>query len=282
VTTSGDIKLLISDVDGTLVPHDKTLSPAAVGAAADLRRAGVGLALTSSRPPRGMRMLIEPLGIELPLAGFNGGLIVDAKLSEIESHPIAPAAVGAALRLLKDSGLDVWIYTDKAWLVTRADGPHVARESWIVQMDPEIAPPSTSGGLGRVFKIVGVSDDFPKVAAVEAAAQRQLDGAASVFRSADHFLDVTDVKATKGCVARSLATRLNLTRAQIASIGDSPNDVSMFAESGLSIAMGNASDEVKASADAVTDSNEHDGFAKAVRRFVLAPAPTEAEDRSPP
>ena len=74
---------------------------------------------------------------------------------------------------------------------------------------------------------------------------------------------------TKGCVALSLARRLNLSRAQIASIGDSPNDVSMFRESGFSIAMGNASDEVKAQASAVTDSNENDGFAKAVRQFVL-------------
>jgi Cof subfamily protein (haloacid dehalogenase superfamily) len=281
VTAPRDIKLLISDVDGTLVPYDKTLSADARAAAADLHRAGVGLALTSSRPPQGMRMLIEPLGLDLPLAGFNGGLIVDTKLNEIESHPIAPAAVEAALRMLKDSGLDVWIYADTGWFVTRADGPHVARESWIVQLDPKIAAPAANGALGRVFKIVGVSDDYPKVAAVEAAVQRQLDGVASVFRSADHFLDVTDLKATKGCVALSLARRLNLSRAQIASIGDSPNDVSMFRESGFSIAMGNASDEVKASADAVTDSNEHDGFAKAVRRFVLSLEPTEAEDRSP-
>jgi len=276
MTQAADIKLLIADVDGTLVPHDKVLTPAATSAAADLRRAGVGLALTSARPPMGMRMLIEPLALELPIAGFNGGLILDAKLRELESHAIAAAVVSEAVQLIKDLGLDLWIYTDTAWFVTNLKGAHVEREAWIIKMDPEAAPPLTDNRLGRVFKIVGVSDDHPKVAAAEAEAQRRLGDRASATRSEPHFLDVTDVMATKGWVVRSLSARLGVAREQIASIGDMPNDVLMFRETGLSIAMGNASDDVKARADAVTDSNEHDGFAKAVRRFVLPRAFAEA------
>ena len=268
MTTARDIRLLLSDVDGTLVTHDKVLTEGARAAAVGLRQAGIGLALTSARPPGGMRMLIAPLDLQLPLAGFNGGLIVDAELKVLESHPIDPKAAREAVRLLGDNGLDIWVYTETAWFVTAQDGPHVAREAWIIKMQPEAAAVADSD-LSRAFKIVGVCDDHAKVAAAEALIQEKLDGAASATRSAPYFLDITHPNATKGFVARSLTRRLGLQPRQVATIGDMPNDVLMFAESGFSIAMGNASDEVKARASAVTDTNEDDGFAKAVHRFLL-------------
>ena len=268
--TACDIKLLLSDVDGTLVTHDKVLTEGARAAAVGLRQAGIGLALTSARPPRGMRMLVEPLDLRLPLAGFNGGLIVDPDFKVLESHPIDPKAAHEAVRLLRDNGLDIWVYTETAWFVTAQDGPHVAREAWIIKTQPEAAA-LADADLARAFKIVGVCDDHAKVAAAEAPIQQKLGDTASATRSEPHFLDITHPKATKGFVVHSLSRRLGLPPGQIATIGDMPNDVLMFAESGFSIAMGNASDAVKARASAVTDTNEDDGFAKAVRRFLLQP-----------
>lgn len=282
MTPARDIKLLLTDVDGTLVTHDKVLTPLARAAAADLRRAGIQVALTSARSPSGMRMLIEPLRLELPLAGFNGGLITDTHLTELESHPIPSAPAEAAIQLLTGAGLDTWIYTDTDWFVTNAEGPHVAREAWIINQEPKLVPPSTDAWPGRIFKIVGVSDDHPRMAAAEEETQSQLNGAASVSRSAPHYLDVTSVEATKGLVVHNLARRLGLAPAQIATIGDMPNDILMFRESGYSIAMGNASDLVKSSADAVTDSNEEEGFAKAVGRILLAAKTSAVEDRRAP
>ena len=81
-----NIKLLLADVDGTLVTQDKTLTEQAVAAARELREAGITLALTSGRPPRGMAMLIAPLKLEGAIAGFNGGVFVNPDLSVIESH----------------------------------------------------------------------------------------------------------------------------------------------------------------------------------------------------
>ena len=102
--------------------------------------------------------------------------------------------------------------------------------------------------------------------------QNTLGQKASAARSQPYYLDVTHPQANKGTVVATLSRLLNIPPAQIATMGDMPNDVLMFRNSGLSIAMGNASDEVKAQANAVTDSNENDGFAKAVRKFVLRPA----------
>jgi Cof subfamily protein (haloacid dehalogenase superfamily) len=272
VSAPRDIRLLLSDVDGTLVTRDKILTEAARAAARELRAAGIALALTSSRPPLGMRMLVEPLDMQLPLAGFNGGVLVNPDMSVIETRAIDPLAAKQLVDLLLKLGVDVWVYTEGDWYVRDADAPHVAREAWILKFDPVVVPAFTIGRLARAIKIVGVSDDPVLLAASEKAANDLMGDSASATRSAAYFLDVTNPQANKGAVVATLAKRLDIAPAQIAVIGDMQNDVLMFRQAGFSIAMGNASDEVKAHASAVTDSNEEDGFAKAVRRFIL-PAP---------
>jgi Cof subfamily protein (haloacid dehalogenase superfamily) len=267
-----DIRLLLTDVDGTLVTNDKILTPAAIAAAQALREAGIALTVTSSRPPYGMRMLVEPLGLSLPMAGCNGGALVNPDLSIIETHLIDRATASKTVDFLTRCGLDVWLYTETQWFVPDAKGPHVEREAWILKSDPVVATAFSDAQLAHAVKIVGVSDDFPKVAQSETQAQLVLGDGVSATRSAAHFLDVTDPLANKGAVVQMLARRLNIATDQIATIGDMPNDVLMFAKSGFSVAMGNASDAVKAKAHAVTDSNQDDGFAKAVHRFILPPA----------
>jgi Cof subfamily protein (haloacid dehalogenase superfamily) len=264
-----DIRLVLSDVDGTLVTKDKVLSQASIAVVRELRAAGVAFAITSSRPPRGLRMYVEPLDLKVPIAGLNGGLYVNPDLSVIESHKLDLATARATVKLMSEQGLGVWVYTQDDWLVRDEAGPHVAREAWILQFDAKIAPDFTEQDLAKAVKIVGVSDDHALVAACETLAMKSLGAKASVARSEAHFLDVTNPQANKGAVVGVLSKLLDIPTDRIATLGDMPNDVSMFRKSGLSIAMGNASDEVKAQANEVTDTNENDGFAKAVRKFIL-------------
>jgi len=270
-TMSGqkDIKLVLADVDGTLVTQDKILTDDAVAAAQQLRDAGIMLALTSGRPPRGMDMLIEPLRLQGAIAGFNGGVLVHPDLTVIESHRLDAAAAKATLQLILDAGLDAWVYTEKEWLIRDAKAPHVARETWTVKFDARVVDAFAGADLADTVKIVGVSDDLDRVAACEKKAQQQLGSKASAARSQPYYLDVTHPLANKGMVVTTLAKLNNIRPDQIATMGDMPNDVLMFRDSGFSIAMGNASDEVKAQASAVTDSNENEGFAKAVRKYIL-------------
>ena len=121
----------------------------------------------------------------------------------------------------------------------------------------------------HVAKIVGVSDDHDLVARCEQEAQRALGAEASATRSQPYYLDVTHPDANKGTTVKTLSEMLSIASDEIATIGDMPNDVLMFHQSGLSIAMGNANADVQAEADMVTDSNEDEGFAKAIERFVL-------------
>jgi Cof subfamily protein (haloacid dehalogenase superfamily) len=270
MTRAGEIGLLVSDVDGTLVTNDQVLTAAALAAARSLAEAGIGLTLTSARPPHGLRMLVKPLGLRLPLAGFNGGLIVDPEFNVLESHPLDPQIAEDGARLLQESGLDVWVYTGTDWVVSAANGPHVAREASIIEMVPN-ARQFRPGDFTQAFKIVGISDDYAKVSATRAQVSARLGKEVSASSSEPHFVDITHPKANKGAVVHALASMLALPVSRIATIGDMPNDVLMFAQSGFSIAMGNASADVKAKASVVTASNEQDGFAAAVHRFILAP-----------
>jgi Cof subfamily protein (haloacid dehalogenase superfamily) len=264
-----EIRLLLADVDGTLVTQDKVLTDQTVAVAHELREAGVTLAITSGRPPRGMSMLIAPLKLQGAIAGFNGGVFVNPDLSVIESHILDFAAAKETLQLILDQGLDAWVYTEKEWLIRDSNAPHVARETWTVKFDAKVVPSFTDAHLADAVKIVGVSDDLDRVAACEKLAQEKLGQKASAARSQPYYLDVTHPKANKGEVVLTLSKLLNIPPEQMATIGDMPNDVLMFRNSGMSIAMGNSSDEVKSQATAVTDSNQNEGFANAVRKFIL-------------
>jgi Cof subfamily protein (haloacid dehalogenase superfamily) len=267
--STSDISLVVADVDGTLLTTDKVLTSRAVDAVKELDAAGVAFAITSGRPPRGMAMLIAPLALRMPIAGFNGGVFVHSDLSVIESHTLDPATAKKAVDLMIDRGLDVWVYTADEWLIRKLDAPHVAREAWTVKFDAKVVPSFAEDHLAHAVKIVGISDDLKLVAACETLAQKALGKMASAARSQPYYLDVTHPQANKGAVVRTLSKLLDIPLAQIVTMGDMPNDVLMFRESGFSIAMGNASDDVKAQASAVTDSNEDEGFANAVHKFVL-------------
>jgi Cof subfamily protein (haloacid dehalogenase superfamily) len=247
------------------------LTEAAKQAVRELDQAGIAFAITSGRPPRGMSMLIDPLALRTPIAGFNGGVLVSPDLSVIESHALDPGVARQAVKLVLDQGLDAWVYTEDEWLVRDKAAPHVAHEAWTVKFDARIVTSFTDAHLAHAVKIVGVSDDLDLVAACEKTVQEALGKTASAARSQPYYLDVTHPQANKGTVVATLSRLLDIPTAQIVTMGDMPNDVLMFRKSGFSIAMGNASDEVKAQASAVTDTNENEGFAKAVRKFVLRP-----------
>jgi Cof subfamily protein (haloacid dehalogenase superfamily) len=262
--------LVLADVDGTLVTEEKILTQRAEAAVKALHRAGIRFAITSGRPPRGMAMLYGPLRLETPIAGFNGGLFVKPDLSILEQKTLEPATARQALQLIHAQGLDAWIYSGNDWLVTKVDAPHVAREAWTVKFDPTQVT-SFDDRLDKVAKIVGISDDHELVKRCEAEAQAALGRRATANRSQPYYLDITHRDANKGAVVDYLSAHLGVPADEIATIGDSPNDVLMFKRSGLSIAMGNASDQVKAQADVTTDSYNDEGFAKAMERFVLEP-----------
>jgi Cof subfamily protein (haloacid dehalogenase superfamily) len=213
-------------------------------------------------------MLLDDLKLDTPIAGFNGGLFVTPRLDIIEQKTLPDDIAAQAIELIRTRGLDVWVYRGNDWLIANPDAPHVAREARTVQFKPTIVP-DVGEDLTQIAKIVGISDDYEKVQHCEADAQAAFGQHATANRSQPYYLDITHRDANKGAVVEFLSRHLEVPAERIATIGDQPNDVLMFKRSGFSIAMGNASDQVKAQAGVTTASNNDEGFAKAMERFIL-------------
>ena len=259
---------VISDVDGTLVTDDKVLTVRARAAVAQLRADGIIFSIISSRPPRGLCMLLKPLGITTPVGGFNGGVLATPDLAVIAEHLLLPEIARRAVDMLNARGAEVWIFSGQDWLVRRSDGPYVAWEERTVAFPPTIVE-DFGPALDTAAKIVGVSKDFELLAQCERDLSAALVDRATVARSQPYYLDITHPLANKGVALSEIAKLLGIPLAEVAVIGDGANDVAMFEQSGLSIAMGNASQQVQRAADFVTDSNKEDGFANAIERFIL-------------
>jgi len=262
--------LFVSDIDGTLVTPDKLLTPAALEAAAELKAVGVPFTVVSSRPPRGMARIVEALGITLPYAAYNGGAVVGADGAVLEAHHLPVAAARAALALIADRGVAPWAFADGAWLATDPDGPHVAHERMTVGFEATfVAASGFAAVIDRIDKIVAASDDHGLLDRIERELRAVLGARADVERSQTYYVDVTHPLANKGEAVKALARLTGAVLEATVVIGDMPNDIAMFRVAGFAIAMGQAPGPVKAAAAAVTDSDTADGFAKAVRAFVL-------------
>jgi Cof subfamily protein (haloacid dehalogenase superfamily) len=259
--------LVVSDVDGTLLTKEKLLTERAINAVRKLHEAGIGFTITSSRPTIGMRFLIEPLGITLPIGAFNGSCIVDPELKPVEQHLIPEAATRRALEVLVEFGVDAWLFTNDRWLVRDRGGAYVAHEEHTIRHEPTVVADFTPY-FASACKIVGASADAAGLQRCEAAMQEALGAQATAIRSQSYYLDITPPGVNKGTFVQAIAHRLGVSTDLVATIGDMQNDLAMFRVSGTSFAMGNATDDVKHEATHVTASNEDEGFAKAMEMIL--------------
>jgi hypothetical protein len=261
------IALVVSDVDGTLVTPEKRLTDATRDAVRRLGDAGIGFTIVSSRPTVGMRFLIEPLAITLPVGSFNGSSIVDPQLNPIEQHLIPAATAQASLDVLNEFGVDIWLFTNDRWLTRNGNGEYIPNERRAIRADPTVVA-DFAPYLTTACKIVGASSDAALLQRCEAAMQETLGGRATAVRSQSYYLDVTPPGCDKGTFVQAMAKRQGIPTVAVATIGDMENDLAMFRTSGLSFAMGNAADAIKRMATHVTASNEDEGFAKAVETIL--------------
>ncbi|MEZ7136652.1 Cof-type HAD-IIB family hydrolase [Komagataeibacter sp. SM21] len=268
--SADQIRLVLADVDGTLVTKDKILTPRAIRAVERLRERGILFTITSGRPPKGMKMVIDPLKISEPIAGFNGGMMVRPDFTVIEARTLPADTARKVIGIIRDHKADPWVYNGNDWIVSNADAAHVSREQWTVKFPPVVG--NVEEKLDQVVKITGVSDDLDLMKRLEHDLQQALGDTASAALSQPYYVDVTNRDANKGGVVMTLERLLGIPAAQMVTLGDQPNDVLMFRKSGMSIAMGQASPEVQKQATYVSTSCEEEGFANGIEKYVLGDA----------
>jgi Cof subfamily protein (haloacid dehalogenase superfamily) len=264
------IKLVITDVDGTLVTTEKALRPSAVAAVRKLHDAGIGFTFCSSRPPFGLTTMRDALQVTLPFGGYNGGSIVEPDLTIIEQVSIPPDTAKRAVEVFHDNGVSTWVFVGNEWVILDRNGDHVDHEIHTIDVPPTVVQAYEERHFHGVGKIVGASNNHDLIAKVEHIMQETLGHTAHAARSQAYYCDVIAPGIDKGAIVRLLAKRLGLDREEVAVLGDMPNDLEMFAAAGFPIAMGNAPDNVKAAAKAVAPAtNDQDGWAGAIDQYVL-------------
>jgi Cof subfamily protein (haloacid dehalogenase superfamily) len=266
------VKLLVADVDGTLLDPQKQLTERVRQSVLRVKEAGVLFSIISARPPRAVKFLIDALQIAEPIACFNGALICTPTYETLQQILIETDDASHVATMILEHGLDLWMFRGAEWFVSRLEAPHVEGHIKYLDRFPRYLGQDYTM-CTKANKLVGVSDNYELVKKCEAAVIAACGSRVSATRSADYYLDVTHRDANKGHAVEQLADMMHVPLENVATIGDMPTDMLMFAKSGVSIAMGNASDEVKASAKFVTRSNTEDGFAHAMEEIILPHAP---------
>jgi hypothetical protein len=261
------IRMLISDVDGTLLNPKGELSKENLAAIVRCRQDGLRFSLSSARPPFGMHWLIRKLRIQTVCSGLNGAVLFHPERGLLEECALDHRTIGAVAALMQEFGLDVWLYTREQWFVPRIDGPRVRHNTDSLQTEPRLY-----AGLlditAPILKIVGTADDLRRLTACGLELVRTLEGRVSITRSQPHYIDVTHPSADKGTAAIVIATAEGMEMEEVAVVGDSPADVAMFRIAGLSVAMGQASEEVRRTAAEVTGTNRENGVALLIDRLL--------------
>jgi Cof subfamily protein (haloacid dehalogenase superfamily) len=265
------IKLVVSDVDGTLVDKDKKLTQPTIDAVKRLEAAGLGFTIISARPRSGMMPIANALEVDVPMGAFNGGTIFTRDGGVIAAHRIDRAVVEGIFALAEGLAVDRWVFAEDRWYASSNSGVHVEHERIASNQSPFVTADFATF-YDRADKVTFVSDDPDLLAGLRRKAIAKFGKVATIVQSQTYYLDVTAVQANKGDGIAALAQALGVPLGATVAIGDQANDVAMFDRAALSIVMGQAPQAVKAKADRVTATNDEDGVAKAIDEIILSRA----------
>lgn len=267
-------KLLVLDVDGTLLNDAKEITKRTLSALLKIQQMGVRVVLASGRPSYGLMKVAKTL--ELGNYGgfilsYNGCQIINAQNGEILfERRINPEMLPYLEKKARKNGFALFTYHDNLILTNNSDDEHVLDEAELNDLVVIEEEEFSTAIDFAPCKCMLVSDDEAALVALEEHWKKRLSGVLDVFRSEPFFLEVVPCSVDKANTLGALLEHLGVKREEVMAIGDGTCDVAMLQLAGMGVAMGQAPDSVKACADYITASNEEDGVAAAVEKMILA------------
>lgn len=264
------------DVDGTLVNDSGELTELTrVALLRAQEEFGIRLIIASGRPLAGLRGIAQELQLERYsgyLMPFNGGEVYNCRLA----NPIAQASLGSETiaslyDLAQEHGLNILTYTSEDEIISECiDDPYLQLEVGITGMKPRQVVDFVAANPSSRPKclIVGPSE---RIEALEPIAQERLAGRVNVFRSHPSFLELVPWGVHKASSISQLVDRLGYTAEELIAVGDSFNDLEMIQYAGLGVAVANAKEAIKSCAEYVTLSNNEDGIAHLLNKYIFTP-----------
>ena len=266
-------RLLIAlDLDGTLTNSEKKITPKTKEALMEAQERGARIVLASGRPTYGIMPVAEELELERHggfILAFNGGKIVDCKTRKVVfEHKLDPDVVPVLYDETMRAGLQILVHQGAEIVATSSEDRYVKLEAGINKMPIVQCDDFLNQITYPINKCLIVGDPTP-LCALEQRILELLKGRISAYRSMDNFLECVPLGIDKGHSLKRLAATLGIDREEIIACGDSYNDVGMIKFAGLGVAMANAPRDIQEIADVVTLSNDNDGVAQVVEKYVL-------------
>ncbi|MGF1726873.1 sugar-phosphatase [Photobacterium nomapromontoriensis] len=265
-------RLVALDMDGTLLNSQKTISPRTKQAIQAAREQGVHVVLASGRPLEGMTNYLDELNMHSEddyVLSYNASLVQRvASKTVIRKQIMTGKDAKNIASLAHDLGTFVHAFSPVRGLITQQANPYTQHECDI------------NGVSFTEFDFAELSDDEEIIKVMMIADPEVLNAAIpqlpadlyeqyTVVQSAPFFLELMNPNSNKGTGVAMLADHLGLDASQVICMGDAGNDHHMIDYAGLGVAMGNATDDIKAIANFVTDTNDNDGVAKVIEQFIL-------------
>lgn len=267
-------KLIVLDVDGTLLTDDKTISARTRATLLKVQQMGIRLVLASGRPTYGVTSLAKALELDKNggfILSYNGGQIINMQTNEtLFEKRVDPELIPYLERKARKNGFTVFTYLEDTILTSDASDKHVIREAELNGMRLRETEHFSEEIDFFPCKVMLSGDDEEALVKLETHWKKRLAGTLDVFRSENYFLEVVPQFIDKANTLSVLLQKLDIASEHVLAIGDGVCDVTMIQLAGLGIAMGNAQDSVKACADVVTLSNEEDGLAVAIEKAIIA------------
>lgn len=265
-------KLIALDMDGTLLREDKTISERTKKAIKAAQEKGVYVVLATGRPVDGVTQCLEELdmlGEDDYALSYNGGLVVKTKSREVISKI---ALTGSDLHYLhnlsNELGVNIHAFSEIHGLITPKNSKYTEVEANINNIKIGINDFSNIEDDHSIIKVMMIDEPEVLQKAIDSLPKEVYDKY-TVVRSTPYFLEFLNKKVNKGTGLELLAKHLGIKQEEVMSFGDAGNDLDMIVYAGMGVAMDNAFPEVKEAANYITDSNENDGVAKAIEKFVL-------------
>lgn len=274
-------KIVFSDVDGTLLKPDGTLSERTRQVIKRLQESDIPFILVSARSPQEMFALYRELDLKSPIVGYNGGMVYEMvgkrSIRVLVDYIIPRDELTIMYELITKQfpELNLNIYSGTNWFAGRYD-KWLQGETDLVKIDPEyrdLDEVVTSGMpihkimlIGEIETILEAEDTLKSTAGITAA----------INRSNPNYLEITNERATKLNGLKTVLEKFfpEIKREEVMALGDGHNDWDMLKYAGFGVAMENAAEEMKQSVKYVTASNAEDGFARAVEKLIF-----QKEDR---
>ncbi len=260
-------KLITLDIDGTLINSEGIMTAETVEAIRRCRDAGVMVTISTGRPIQGVRYFIEELGLDGPIITYNGAMIVDAVTGEILSEQGMQgqdAEQVLRLGLERDTTIIAWSGNG---LFVNTINDHVDSYKKMSGVEPVVFSDIAALAARGITKIIWI-DTIDRIEAWKKGIKGIVNDSVTYCTSQPHFLEFFSSSVSKAAALEFIGRRLGIRREEMIAIGDGYNDLSMIEYAGLGVAMGNAADGVKAKADYVTASNDENGVAKVIYKFI--------------